>query len=150
MLQFTELVKKTVEQTFNDIVSDRLMNAINQTKKGPEESSTEAQQPESTESKVVTTEDEMNAFYIVKSILRTKIDASRIYFRDSQSYFSIILDDNNRKPICRLWFNGVSKKHIGLFDGEKKGTKVEIESLDDIYKYTAELLSTVCHYDSEK
>lgn len=150
MTQFTELVKRTLDQTFNDIVSDRLMNAINQTKPAKEENQTESQSNETSESKVLTTEDELNGFYIVKSILRTKIDSSRIFYRDSQTYFSIILDDNNRKPICRLWLNSMSKKYLGIFDAEKKETKVEIESLDDIYKYTNELLSTLDNYENDK
>ncbi|MDP4209032.1 MAG: type I restriction enzyme HsdR N-terminal domain-containing protein [Bacteroidota bacterium] len=150
MLQFTEIVKKTVDQTFNDIVSDRLMSAINQTKQVielPLDSQT-TQEPE--ENKIITTEEELNGFYIVKSILRTKIDSSRILYRDSQSYFSIILDDNNRKPLCRLWFNGQSKKYLGLFDKDKKETKIEIGSLDDIYRYSNELISTINYYEGEK
>lgn len=150
MIQFTEIVKKTVEQTFNDTVSDRLMNAINQTK--PTEDSTKAKEneEESDENKLITTEDEINSFYIVKSILRTKIDSTRIFFRDSQTYFSVILDDNNRKPVCRLWLNGQSKKYIVLFDKEKKETKHELQSLDDIFNFTNELLSTVEFYNNEK
>jgi len=150
MFQFTEIVKKTVEQTFNDIVSDRLMNAINQTKQSANETQQENTTPEEEGNRIVTTEEELNGFYIVKSILRTKVHAERIIYRDSVSYFSIILDDNNRKPICRLWFNGQTKKHIGLFDKEKKETKYEIASLDDIYNYSQQLLATIDCYDSEK
>ncbi len=150
MIQFTELVKKTVEQTFNDIVSDRLMNAINQTKQPVIDTQSDVQSSDNDENKVVTTEDELNGFYIIKSILRTRIDSNRIVYRDSQSYFSIILDDNNRKPLCRLWLNGQSKKHLGLFDKDKKETKQEIVTLDDIYKFSAELLATVDFYEGEK
>jgi predicted type IV restriction endonuclease len=150
MTQFTEIVRKTVDQTFNDIVSDRLMNAINQTK--PQQAEVEpanATDKAVEESKVVTTEEELNGFYIIKSILRTSIDAERIHYRDSQTYCSIILDDNNRKPICRLWLNGQSKKHIGLFDADKKETKVEIATLDDIYNYSKQLVETLKMYESE-
>lgn len=146
MLQFTDLVKKTLDQTLSDIVSDRLMNAINQTSNPPVEVSGELLANNSTESKVVTTEEELNGFYIVKSILRTKVESSRISYRDSQSYLSIILDDNNRKPICRLWLNGQTKRYIGLFDSDKKEAKFEIETIDDIYKHSSELLSTLDHY----
>lgn len=148
MTQFTELVKKTVDQTFNDMVSDRLMNAINQTKPVVVETASQSETVE--ESKVVTTEEELNGFYIVKSILRTKIDSNRIFYRDSQSYMSIILDDNNRKPLCRLWFNGQSKKFIGLFDSDKKEIKQEIGTIDDIFNFTNELLSIVDLYNAEK
>lgn len=148
MLQFTELVKKTVDQTFTDMVSDRLMNAINQTKP-----STEVQPIAETtveENKVVTTDDELQGYYIIKSILRSKIDSSRIVFRDSQSYFSVLLDDNNRKPLCRLWLNGTSKKYISIFGKDKKEIKQEIGTLDDIFNFSNELLITAEFYEVEK
>lgn len=149
MLQFTEIVKRTVEQTFNDIVSDRLMNAINQTK----QTQTDLKQDsvvESDENKISTTEDEINGFYIVKSILRTKIASDRISYRDSVSYLSIILDDNNRKPLCRLWLNGQTKKYLGLFDKDKKESKNELSSIDDIYNFSTQLLETINYYEGEK
>jgi hypothetical protein len=150
MLQFTDLVKRTVEQTFNDIVSDRLMNAINQTKTAQNESKQENNVEEADENRVITTEEELNGFYIINSILRTKIPSSRISYRDSQTYLSIVLDDNNRKPLCRLWLNGQNKKHIGLFDKDKKETKYEIHTLDDIYNYSKQLLETVGYYEDDK
>lgn len=148
MSQFTEIVRKTIDQTFNDIVSDRLMNAINQTK-APSEDNTEVQVPEETDdSKVTTTEDELNGFYIVKSILRTKVQAGRITFKDSINYLSIILDDNSRKPLCRLWLNGQKRKYLGLFDKDKKETKYEITSVDDIYNYAHLLIQTADFYEA--
>jgi hypothetical protein len=151
MLQFTEIVKKTVDQTFNDIVSDRLMNAIKQTKPTKTEESTDnLTNPETEENRIITTEEELNGFYIIKSILRTKIASDRIVYRDSINYFSIILDDNNRKPLCRLWLNSSTKRYIGLFDKDKKETKHEITTLDDIYNFSNQLLETPDFYDGEK
>lgn len=151
MTQFTEIVKKTIDQTFNDIVSDRLMSAINQTKPQVIESPQETASSEIEEdNKIVTTEEELNGFYIVKSILRSKVPATRIFHKDSINYLSITLDDNNRKPICRLWLNGQKKKYIGLFDSEKKETKHEIISLDDIYNYSSQLLNSIDYYENMK
>lgn len=149
MAQFTEFVKKTVEQTFNDMVSDRLMNAINQTKQAKEETKQDLP-TETKENKITTTEEELNGFYIVKSILRAKIPSSRLSYRDSVNYLSIILDDNNRKPICHLWLNGQSKKYLGLFDKDKKETKNEISSLDDIFNFASQLLEIPDFYEEEK
>ncbi len=66
---------------------------------------------------VVTTADELQAYYAVKSMLYGVVDAKRVVLRDVQSYCSVLLDDNNRKPICRLYFNG-TQKYLGLFDNE--------------------------------
>lgn len=51
--------------------------------------------------------------------------------------------------VVRLWFNG-KKKYIGLIGTDKKETKYEITSLDDIYKYSNELGQTVDLYLNEK
>ena len=98
------------------------------------------------ENKIITTEEEMQGFYIVRSILYPEVDdISRVAHRDTQSYFGILLDDNNRKPICRLHFNS-SNKYIETFDAEKKGTKHLLESLNDIYKYKDEIISACKQY----
>ena len=54
--------------------------------------------------------------------------------RDAKSYCSIFLDDNNRKPICRLFFN-TRQKYLGLFDENKNCTREPIENLNDIYRF---------------
>jgi hypothetical protein len=67
-------------------------------------------------------------------------------YRDTQSYFGILLDDNNRKPLCRLHLNG-GKKYIGLFNDNKAETRQTIETIDDIYQFEKELLETVGLYE---
>lgn len=99
------------------------------------------------EAKFLTTEDEMEGFQIIKAILREVIPAKRIAFRDTQSYFGILLDDNNRKPICRLHFNS-SNKYLEIFhNGKDKGEKKLLETLDSIYDYKSELLTTLKNYE---
>lgn len=138
--QFTEIVKKATNQAFKDIVNDRLKSALNK----EEETTVEEEIVE--ESKIVTTEEEIEAFHIVRSIVRTKVDANRITARDTQSYYGILLDDNNRKPICRLHLNG-TKKHIGLFDQNKKEERILLNNLDEIYLYSDRLLETIQMYN---
>ena len=101
------------------------------------------------ESKVDTTAEELEGFMIVKTILRQKISSSRIAFRDAQSYFAILLDDNNRKTICRLYLNG-SKKYFAFIDEQKKEVRNEIATLDDIFNFAELLHKIVAAYDSEK
>ncbi|XHP73976.1 hypothetical protein KCTC52924_01722 [Arenibacter antarcticus] len=90
----------------------------------------------------------MEGFQIVVAILRRKLPKDRIIHRDTQSYFGILLDDNNRKPLCRLHLNG-GKKYISLFHENKKESKEAIESIDEIYRFEKELLKTVQNYESE-
>ena len=141
--QFTNLTKKSIQQHISDIVTERLKTALTkEDEKTKEQQAIEAELAKSEENKVVTTADELEGFMIVKTILRQKISATRISFRDAQSYFAILLDDNNRKTICRLYLNG-GKKYLATLDENKKEIKNEINSLDDIFKYSDSLLKII-------
>lgn len=147
--QFTELTKKSVQHYISDLITERLKTALSkEDEKNKVESATDhlAEKNQEEISKVQTTEEELEAYMIVKTILRQKIPVTRVTYRDAQSYFAIFLDDNNRKPVCRFYFNG-GKKSIALLDQNKKETKHEIESLDDIFKYSAELLTSIAPFE---
>ena len=144
MEQFKELVLKATNQYISEKVNDRLTSALNKETEKQQEQIVE----EDPKSNIITTEEELEAFQIVVAILRRNLPKDRIVHRDTQSYFGILLDDNNRKPICRLHLNG-GKKYISLFDENKKEIKEPIESIDDIYKFEKELLQTVDNYEKE-
>jgi len=148
---FTNLTKKSIQQHISDLITERLKTAL--TKEDEETKKQEAlqvlEQEKLNEIKVVTTNEELESFMIVKTILRQKINATRITYRDAQSYFAILLDDNNRKTICRIYLNG-SKKFFVTLDDQKKEVKSEINSLDDIFTHTETLLKIVENYDKSK
>jgi hypothetical protein len=97
---------------------------------------------------IVTTEEELEAFYIIRAILREVVPVKRVVMRDVQSYCGILLDDNNRKPICRLYFNATNKA-IGFFDTDRE-TRVSLPHMDDLYKHADRLKSTVVRHDAAK
>jgi len=149
MTSFTEIVKKSTNQLVSDLISERLKSALEkETDANKKEAEKALQTPILDEREIVTTEEEKEGFLIIKSILRKKFNSSRIIGRDTLSYFGILLDDNNRKPLCRLWFNGV-KKYISIFDEGKKEIKLEITGLDDIFGYADQILSSVEHFEKE-
>lgn len=149
--QFTDLTKRSFSQVISDIITDRFKNALNkETEKQTDEiPHVEIQSPTLAEEecKIITTEEEKEGYFIVRAMLRKYVDINRVAQRDTQSYFGILLDDNNRKPICRLYFNG-GKKYIATFDENKKETKNLIESLDDLYKFEEPLASIIKFYDN--
>ena len=145
MEQFSELVLKATNQFISEKVSDRLTSALSKENKQQEEEETVEEEPQS---KIETTAEETEGFQIVVAILRRKLSKDRIVHRDTQSYFGILLDDNNRKPLCRLHLNG-GKKYISLFHDNKKESKEAIDSIDDIYRFEKELLKTVENYETE-
>lgn len=144
MGEFTELVGLAFTQTISEKVNDRLNAALN---KESEKQLEETKEPQEV-SKVITTEEELEGFRIVVAILRRKVAVERIVHRDTQSYFGILLDDNNRKPLCRLHFNG-STKYIGLIDANKNEQREVLETIEDIYGFETELLKTVGYYEED-
>lgn len=144
--QFTDLVKKSISSVISDIITERLKTAINKETDKSETTPPDTDKDSGKDDGINTTLDEMEAFYIVKAIMAQKIPVNRIVHRDTKSYFGILLDDNNRKPICRLFLDG-NKKSLVTFGEGKKEQKHQLDSLDEIYRYAQELLEVVKLYE---
>jgi predicted type IV restriction endonuclease len=152
--QLAQTTKRALRQFITDQLNERLKTAlgtqtplvndpqaISVAAPPSEEDTGEAEKPT-----IVTTEEEHEGHLIIRAILREILDVQRVVIRDQQSYCGILLDNNNRRPIARLYFNG-AKKNIGLFDGpERKEERVAIQSLDDLYNLSDRFKATVVNY----
>ncbi|RZJ90607.1 MAG: restriction endonuclease [Chryseobacterium sp.] len=148
MVTFREYARKALALSINESISSRLKSAlsINDRMDAPSETKVMPVDENTDGKAIVTTDEELEAFQIVKAILREKIPASRISHRDTQSYFGVLLDDNNRKPICRFHFN-TTNKYIELFHkGKDAGEKKQLEDFDGIYIFRNELHQTIDNY----
>ncbi|WP_026204286.1 type I restriction endonuclease [Actinomycetospora chiangmaiensis] len=159
--QFAPLVEKAANQFLNEKVNERLKTAL-----GPEavldtNPVAEPRQPAPTAApeaasgaiapdndpagEIVTTEEELEGFRIVRAIVCSEVAAARVVSRDAKTYFGVLLDDNNRKPIARLWFNR-SQRYLGVFDENKAETRLPITDVTDIYQHADQLRKTVASY----
>lgn len=152
--QFRELVTKASAQYLNDQVNGRLKSALGADEftaeagpsARPPRSEVVAESDVLRDTDIVTTPDELEGYAIVKAIGCSEVKPERIASRDAKSYFAILLDDNNRKPIARLHFNGKSQRYLGVFDEAKNETKHAIESLDEIYEHAEAIRSAIRTY----
>lgn len=151
--QFTSLVTKSTKQFLNDQVNDRLKSALSSSNYSG--ASAEAEVINSQEivevdlardTEIETTLEELEAYQIVKAIACSEVKPQRVMHRDSKSYFAVLLDDNNRKPVARLHFNGKKQKYLGIFDADKVETRHPIDSLDEIYLFADSIRDTVKSY----
>jgi len=146
--QFTVIAKRAFDQLIGERINERLKGAMsienNSLAEQPSQGNTEPAVV--TESQIVTTPDELEGFHIIKSLLRGVVSPSRVYMRDAQSYCAILLDDSNRKPICRLRFNNAQKLKIGIFNDKKEEEILSLESVDGIHDLASQLKSTVTSY----
>lgn len=109
---------------------------------------------EATESdnKLEFTEDEREAFYILKSILCKVVDVSRITYKDTASYCNVLLDGNRWRQIVRFYFNNPSRKKLEIFsiddEGNKTSESFSIENLNEIYNYADSFIAIAEAYQN--
>lgn len=154
--QFAQFTRQALKQFINDQINERLKTALGADAipmaEKPAEIAVSANGGADavtlgSEAQIATTAEELEGYYIIKAILREIVDVKRIVMRDVQSYCGILLDDNNRKPICRLHFNA-SQKYVSFFD-DQKDSRVPIAQVDDLYKHADRLKATVNRYETK-
>ena len=151
--RFSSILRSCVQEVIREEVNRRLLGAIQPppptllTAAPPSETPAAGEQAEQSPSArdVNTTDDEREAFRIIRSVGRQILPAGRITMRDAQSYCAILADDNNRKPIARLYFTN-TRLRIGIFDASKSEERVDLSSLDDLYTHADRLLAAIAQY----
>lgn len=133
--QFSKLLVNSVATLIRDLVNDRLSSALNASNPPIPDAEPVAAEDEG---EIVTTAEELSGFHIVQAIAAKFVHPKRIVMRDAKSYCAILLDDNNRKSLARLHFNGITTKYFGTFVG-KDETRHLISDLTDIYQYAGEI-----------
>jgi predicted type IV restriction endonuclease len=143
---FTEITKRSLNQLISERVTDRLSNALKLEEPTPLDTSSalsgDSAPTEAEKNKIVTTEEELESFFIVKAILRESIEPARVQYRDTQSYFAICLDGKPSRTICRLWFNS-KQKYIGFLDDTNQEVRQPISNLNDLYGFSTQLKTSV-------
>ena len=151
ILQRYEKILIYCRQINSDNIAERLKSALKSEMLDAKRSeNTEQKQTEEAEEKndketEISTE-KVESFYIVKAILRKCIGSERITFRDAKAYFSILIDDNNRKLACRLYLNSPTNKMIAFVGEDKKEVRHKIESINGIFDYAEQLTEIVDKY----
>lgn len=127
--QYRHLLTGTISTLIRDLVNERLSSALNASKSVDDTPVA----PLTADDDIVTTEEEISGFRIVQAIASKLIDPKRVVMRDAKSYCAILIDDNNRKTLARLHFNGVTTKYVGTFT-DKVEQRHLVADITDIYK----------------
>lgn len=149
---FTQLVETAQSQFLKDEANRRLRSA-----QDFDEASTpsyqsvietqEDEEPEPDADGIITTEEELQAFSIIRAICCAEVPVNDVTLRDAKSYCAILYQDNNRNPIARLYFDRRTPR-IGIFDTERDQNYFDLDKIEDIYSY-AELLQQRCRFLKE-
>ena len=144
--QLRPSIQSALDEVIRDRIQDRLNIAFTSEKRPVTPEAAEPEEASKGDDGIVTTEEELQAFYIVRAIVAKVVPIDRITMRDAKSYCSVFVDDNNRKPLCRFYFNSKKSKAIGIFSPDKSETRVSLEALGEIYNLQKELEETAAHY----
>ena len=142
--KFAPVVKRAFSALVNEIVNSKISSALSVDSEEDAEENVNVEE-EIPVSKIVTTEEEIEGFYIIRGLLAGVVPVEDIVYRDTESYFGILYTNNNRKPICRLNLD-TKNKQLLIPDENKKFDRIYIQSLNDIYQYRDRLTEVVKRY----
>lgn len=140
---FTPIVKNCINDIINEIIQDRLNLASSQLnsptieEQQPVEESASIEVIEPSDG-IITTQEEIDSYNIVRSILCRKIAASKIEFKDCKTYFSVYVK-NSSHWICRFYYGAYKKQLCLPQDNYSSNVKLELQYIDDIFNYTEHL-----------
>jgi hypothetical protein len=136
--QFKPVVKRGINQYINDIMNEKISSALESENT---QSTAQIDEIESKEekSKINTTAEELECYFIIKGILSEAVSPSRIVPKDTESYYGILLDGNIRKWVCRLFVYS-TRIVLHLPDEGRNVIKYELCEANDLFKYKKELI----------
>ena len=146
--KFKPIVKKSFNSFINELLNQKISSALNtENEKNDESNQVEevnnSEEPEP--SKIITTQEEIQAFFIVRGLLVGTVAIEDVVYRDTESYFGILYKNNSRKPICRLMLDG-KRMQILIPDENKKFERIYLDSINDIYMQKENLIRSVSRY----
>ena len=147
--RFSPIIKKGLNQFITEKVNEKLSAALNTSVSVKDVPEIKEDIPTVENDGIVTTAEELEAYTIVKLMLKDTLPLERITYRDNRSYFNILLDDNIRKWIVRIYvYTSTTRIKIVLNDADK--SSYDIAGPIEISSYANELVSIVNDFINKK
>ena len=144
--KFSPIIKKSFTAFVNEIVNQKISSALT-TESDVKDEITEEVEDDVIESKIITTQEELDAFYIIRAILSEFVPINDIIYKDTERYFGIFYK-NLRQTLCRLYMNSKNKA-LMVPDKDKVYAKYELGAVSDIFKYKEQLIGSLNLYKSD-
>ncbi|BAK99174.1 putative endonuclease [Oscillibacter valericigenes Sjm18-20] len=155
--KFRPILKKALNDQISEMMNDKIKVALggsggSVTVAGakPQDIATtpqtsEGDTPEKRAPNIVTTEEELEAYFIIKNLLSDIVDIHDITYKDTESYINILYKANTRKWICRLRLTDTQKTLI-VPDENKNDTKYQLKDIYDLSQYKETLTAVLQRY----
>lgn len=156
--KFRPILKKSLNNYISELMSDKIKLALNndgESNIGIPASAdivdlkNQDAEPVVHVSKIVTTERELESYFIIKNLLKDIVPVDDITYKDTESYFTILYKNNTRKWICRLVLTEAKKTLILPTEG-KEMLKYNLENLYQLESYKEQLIEVLQRFCKSK
>ncbi|MDR2007572.1 MAG: type I restriction enzyme HsdR N-terminal domain-containing protein [Alphaproteobacteria bacterium] len=137
---YKEICKVAFNSMITDLAKEKITNTLSNLQNKTEIETNE----KSDEEQIITTEEEMQAFFIIQAIGAEipEISVNDITYKDTLSYFNILYKNKVTQWICRLKITDRIKR----VEFKHNGKKIDLEELSDLYKYKTEIFEAIKQY----
>ena len=139
--RFRPILKKSLNDYINETLNEKIMLAL-ENSDIPKEESTD----DTAYTKSAVSDDELEAFFIVKTILRDSVDMEDLYYKKTESYFAVLYQNNVRKWICRFVFSDAQKTLFLPQENKRQTDKYIIQNITDIMDYKNNIIAILSRY----
>lgn len=143
--KFRPILKKSLNQCITETMNDKIKTVLDKNETTDEDTQNVDQEDQKREKNIITTDEELEGYFIVKNILKDTAPMQDIFYRDTESYMSVLYKDNRNKWICRFVFTD-TQKYILIPDENKKAVRHDIKNVYDIQNYKDALISALKRY----
>lgn len=141
--KFKPVLRKSLNSFVNELMSDKIKIAFDNTPNTDTQVQT-SNTDEIIENKIITTPEELEAYFIVKQLVSSTVSISDVKYKDNERYMAIYYSKTNNW-ICRLHFNS-AKKYIVIPDENKKPIRFDIDNIYDINNFSNDILTALNRY----
>lgn len=150
MEKFRPVLKKALNNYISELMNDKIKSALevntDSTPQPPvQDEPDDESQPNVPTSKIVTTAEELEAFVVIKLLLKDIVPLSDIAYKDTINYFGVLYQGKSTKWICRLSLNDTHKV-LMLPDENKKVIKIELDNIYQISEHANEIIDVLKRY----
>lgn len=147
--KFRPIVKQSLNQFITEMMNDKIKTALGSDDVAapmePVPAPVEEAPEQPKEKNITTTELELEAYFIIKNLLKDLVPINDITYKDNERYMAILLQNKTTKWVCRLYFNS-SNKYITIPDSAKKEQRFDIDNVYDIENHKDKLIEAVNMY----
>lgn len=151
--KFKPILKKALNNYVNELMNDKIKAALNtnedneplQSIENSEAEVNEVEEEQNKELNIVTTDEELEAYFIIKNMLKDIVPMTDITYRDTVTYINILYKDNGRKWICRLILKE-NKKVLILPTPDKNKEKYIINDIYELESYKDKFIDILNRY----